>query len=207
MTHAPFFLRARAARIVLVVGALAGCRNLSNFDSKPGEAYCGTIGAPDFQDGFVKLGSPPNLQLALTLDTSKITSNPDSPRLSEPGILRSKDLDGLCGSNTLPRPLFQDAPLRAIPELEHDVLSTLTFGEGHEQDFFAWVDSTCQGTMLAVVSLMKNNQVELRLFKPAALPPAGAPPAQRPGFAVFHLDPKPLYKSSAENGCGFPVPE
>ena len=83
------------------------------------------------------------------------------------------------------------------------MLSALTFGEGHEHDFFAWVDSTCQGTMLAVVSLMKNNYVELRLFKPAPLSPSTTP-AESPGFAVFHLNPKPLHKPEKEGGCGFP---
>ena len=187
------------ARALGVLGALlvASCHNLDSFNSKPGDAYCGAIiGAaapasdpnkPAFQAGFVPEGQPPTLELALTLDTSKLTS--------EPGILRSNDaLNGLCSANS--EPLFQDAPLRAIPELDHDALSTLSFGEGHVHDFFAWVDSTCQGTMVAVVSLMKNNQVEIRLFKPARLPPPNAAPGEKPGFAVFQLEAK-------KGGCGF----
>jgi hypothetical protein len=131
------------------------------------------------------------------LDTNQLTS--------VPGFLSSDDAaSGLCSANG--QALFQDAPLRAIPEVDHDVLSTLSFGEGHEHDFFAWVDSTCQGTMLAVVSLMKNNQVEMRLFKPARLPQTGAPPAETPGFAVFHLTPG--LRATSDNpkpkgGCDF----
>src|SRR5450432_630590 len=182
MTQAP------TAHALGALGAflVASCHNLDSFNSKPGDAYCGAIiGAaapasdpnkPAFQAGFVPEGQPPKLELALTLDTSKLTS--------EPGILRSSDaLTGLCSAKS--EPLFQDAPLRAIPEVDHDALSTLTFGEGHEHDFFAWVDSTCQGTMLALVSLLKNRQVEIRLFKPARLPPSNAPPDQQPGFAMF----------------------
>ena len=184
-------LAAQTQYSLLALGALlaaVGCRNLDGFSSKPGDAYCAELlRQPEFQDGFLPLGSPPNLELALTLDTSKLTS--------EPGNLRSNDsATGLCAGTT--GALFQNAPLRAIPAVDHDVLSTLTFGEGHEHDFFAWVDSSCQGTMLAVVSLMKNQQVEIRLFKPARLVPTSAPPDQQPGFAVFHFDVQ-------KGGCGF----
>jgi hypothetical protein len=178
----------RCALLALALVASVSCRNLDSFDTQPGEAYCGPlISQPAFQDGFVPTGSRPTLELSLTLDTSKLSS--------EPGILRSNDATtGLCASTT--GALFQDAPLRAIPQVDHDVLSQLTFGEGHEHDFFAWVDSSCQGTMLAVVSLLKNDQVEIRLFKPARLPPPNATPAESPGFAVFHFE---LQK----DGCGF----
>jgi hypothetical protein len=97
----------------------------------------------------------------------------------------------MCAAPGVPQRLFDNSPLRAIPEVDHDVLSSLTFGEGHVHDFFAWVDSSCQGTMLAVVSLMKNNQVELRLFKPARVPQPGSTPFDEPGFAVFHLAAQP----------------
>ncbi len=89
----------------------------------------------------------------------------------------------MCGTPDAPQVLFLNAPLRAIPEVDHDVLSALTFGEGHEHDFFAWVDSSCQGTMLTIVSLITNHYVKLRLFKPAPLPGPAEPSAQRPGFA------------------------
>ena len=205
MSHAPLTSEKRRSRIALsllsvVLGAAStsSCGSLKGFDSKPGEAYCGTIGLPDFQDGFVDEGSPSTLELALTLDIDKLAT--------EPGVLSSKDLDGICGTPEAPQVLFQNAPLRAIPLLQHDVLSALTFGEGHDHDFFAWVDSTCQGTMLAVVSLMKNNYVELRLFKPARLAGPEAPVTERTGFALFHLNPKPLTKPETEGGCGFPPP-
>jgi hypothetical protein len=186
MTLAPCTRYSLLALAVLL--AAVGCRNLDDFSTKPGDAYCGQLlSQPEFQDGFLPLGSRPNLELELKLDTSKLTS--------EPGILSSNDrATGLCANTT--GALFQDAPLRAIPAVDHDVLSTLTFGEGHEHDFFAWVDSSCQGTMLAVVSLLKNQQVEIRLFKPARLPPSNAPPDQQPGFAMFHF-------YVQKGGCGF----
>jgi hypothetical protein len=78
----------------------------------------------------------------------------------------------------------------------HDDLSQAEFGDGHQHDFFAWVDSSCQGTMVAVVSLLTNGAVEVRLLKPAADPPQKATAEERPGFAKFSLNRK-------EKGCGY----
>jgi hypothetical protein len=204
MSLAPF--TSSSFRALLLIGTLIAvcavsalsCGNLDGFTSKPGEAYCGTIGLPDFHNGFVEEDSPSILELALTLDVNKLQT--------QPGVLNSNDPEGICGTPDAPQVLFSNALLRAIPELQHDVLSALTFGEGHDHDFFAWVDSTCQGTMLAVVSLMKNNYIELRLFKPARLSTPDTTAAERPGFALFHLNPKPLNKTEKEGGCGFPPP-
>ena len=104
-----------------------------------------------------------------------------------PGVITTDDAArGLCSDDG--RPLIDQAPLRAIEELSHDPLSLLEFGDGREHNFFGWVDSTCQGTMVAVVSLMSDDKVEVRLLKPAPLPMPDAPPERRPGFALFPLD-------------------
>jgi hypothetical protein len=58
------------------------------------------------------------------------------------------------------------------------------------------VDSTCQGTLLSVVSLMRNGGVELRLFKPGLETTGHAPAAERAGFGVFLL-------KRREKGCRF----
>lgn len=211
MSRAPLTLpqlrwpRVLGLPLILCASFAMSCGDLEGFTSKPGQAYCGRIGLPVFQSGFVEEGSPSVLQLALTLDMSKLPTVATDPP-TEPGVLNSNDLQGICGTPEAPRALFQNAPLRSIPELQHDVLSALTFGEGHDHDFFAWVDSTCLGTMVAVVSLMKNNYVELRLFKPMAAPRDGATAAEQPGFALFHLNPKQLYEPEENGGCGFPPP-
>jgi hypothetical protein len=135
------------------------------------------------------------LSMKLTLATSQLSTFTEAR--STIGLLWSDDAAlGLCSPTGDGQPLFTGSPLRGIPQLDHDALATLTFGEGHDEDFFAWVDSSCQGTMLAVVSLLRKGDVELRLFKPAALPPADAGPDQRPGFALFYL-------TRNEKGCGF----
>jgi hypothetical protein len=186
-------------RLILLLGAClaaVSCRSVGRFDTEGNAAYCGAlVSGPSFHEGFVASGAePPSFQLKLTLDTSQLSGLSETST-ALPGTLWTDDAEtGLCASGN--QPLFQSSPLRAIQEVNHDALSTLTFGEGHDDDFFAWVDSTCQGTMLALVSLLRSGDVEVRLFKPAALPPPDAGPEKRPGFALFHL-------KRRENGCGF----
>ena len=169
-----------------VLAALsASCRSLDRFDTKGDPAFCGDLVAgPSFHDGFIQDNEPNRLSLMLELDTSQIANMGES-KASFPGQLSSDDnVSGLCPGE----PLFEGAQLRTIPQVYHDTLSTLSFGEGHDEDFFAWVDSTCQGTMVALVSLLRNGHVELRLFKPAPFL-AGEPPAdQEPGYALFYLN-------------------
>lgn len=178
----------RAAVTLAPLLLLAGCRNLDRFDTEKPAAYCGAlVSGASFHSGFIRTGDPPTLELRLELDTSSLAERP--------GSLTSNDSDaGFCR----PAPLFSDTPLRAIPELLRDSLSQLEFGQGHEHDFFAWVDSSCQGTMLAVVSLLTDGAVEVRLLKPGPdiSPLADEDGSKRPGFALFHLE-------RNEKGCGF----
>jgi hypothetical protein len=175
------------------------CRDLERFDTKGNEAYCGQlVSAPAFHQGFVpkKEAGLPQLVLTmkLTLDTSQLSSF-SADKATQVGALSSNDLDlGLCSPGG--QALFESSPVRGIPQVDHDTLSTLSFGEGHDEDFFAWTDSTCQGTMLALVSLLRKGDVELRLFKPAPLPPPDAGPGERPGYSLFYL-------KRDKNGCGF----
>jgi hypothetical protein len=189
----------RAFSSVALSGVLLttlSCHSLDRFDTKGKTAFCGQlVKAPAFHDGFVPDGQPELLlSMKLTLDTSQLSSFTEA-KSTILGRLSSNDADlGLCSPSG--QPLFESSPLRGIPQVDHDAISALTFGEGHDEDFFAWVDSTCQGTTLAVVSLLRKGDVELRLFKPAPLPLPSAGPEQRPGFALFYL-------TRNEKGCGF----
>jgi hypothetical protein len=174
--------------LLAVLAALsASCRSLDRFDTKGDPAFCGEIVlGPDFHAGFIQDNrNPPVLALMLELDTSQLAAMGEKTP-SFPGQLSSDDkVDGLCPGE----PLFKGAQLRTIPQVYHDTLSTLSFGEGHDEDFFAWVDSTCQGTMLALVSMLRNGDVELRLFKPAPLSAAKEPPAEeKPGYGLFYMN-------------------
>lgn len=171
------------------------CRSIDRFDTKGEAAYCGDlVSGPSFTDGFLPALTPPQLRFKLTLDTSQISSFSEN-KTAILGRLSSNDAEwGLCSERG--EALFEFAPLRAIPQVYHDSISTLSFGEGHDDDFFAWVDSKCQGTMLLVVSLLRSGDVEIRLFKPAPLPADDAGPEQRPGFALSVL-------RRSDKGCEF----
>jgi hypothetical protein len=168
------------------------------------------VGSPAFHEGLLPDGVPPTLRLGMTLDvealkerTGRAYGRAQSGTQSETraaqtvvvGHFTSDDAtSGLCRSGGTV--LFDNAPLRAIPELDHDPLSVLEFGEGRDYNFFAWVDSTCQGTMLTLVSLMRDDGIEVRLLKPAAMPASASNAEQRPGFALFDL-------TRRDAGCGF----
>jgi hypothetical protein len=172
------------AALLCAVGSLA-CSSLDRFDTKGAAAYCGSlVASPPFEEGLLPKGRPRSLLLRLTLDVGALTSRGDQS--AQVGELSSDDRErGLCSGQSLP--LFEAAPLRTIPALDHDLLSTLEFGSGRDYSFFAWVDSTCQQTMLALVSLMRNDDVEVRLFKPAAFAAPGVGPELEPGFGLFTL--------------------
>lgn len=170
------------------------CSSLERFDTPNGSAYCGSlVAAPPFEAGFVPESARPSLNLALTIDGAALTTRSEAAAIV--GRLSSDDArSGLCSAEGLA--LFNGAPLRTMPALDRDPLSSLEFGSGRDYNFFAWVDSTCQGTMLAVVSLMRNDEVELRLLKPKPLPAPSAQPQDQPGFGLFYL-------SRNKAGCGF----
>jgi len=94
-----------------------------------------------------------------------------------PGSLTTNDgssapvADGGASSSSAgpckPNKTFDHAPLRVTPQVAHDSLSLMTFEEGQAHNVVAWVDSTCRGKMLAIVSLYNRDRVEVRLLKPA----------------------------------------
>ncbi|MBX3182948.1 MAG: hypothetical protein KIT72_17850 [Polyangiaceae bacterium] len=167
------------------LGALAslalGCSELERYDTKAGEAYCGNIvGAefirtPERQGGFSQ-----ELRARITLDVNQ----QHGPQL----VLTTSDVSGPCA----PRPTFDDAPLVTVPELSSDPFSQLTFGDGRDYNFVGWVESTCRGPVMAVVSLMNDSELELRLLKPPVETEAGP----RPAFALFRT-------KLSTGSCGF----
>jgi hypothetical protein len=156
-----------AVAVALLALAGLGCRDLERFDTGETGAYCGTI----IDSDFTRAGFAPGLGLRLTLDIDALDV--------APGTLSTNDTGGPCN----PAPEFSAAPLRVTPEMFADPLSLLEFGATREHNFMAWVDSTCQPSALAVVSLMHTGQVEVRLLRRGA---AGTPDE----FGVFQLERK-----------------
>lgn len=155
--------------LVLAPIALAACRDLERFDTGDTGAYCGTI----IDSDFTRSGFGPGLGMRLTLDIDALAS--------APGQLSTNDAAGPCA----PLPEFANAPLHVTPELFADPLSQLEFGATRDHNFMAWVDSTCQGSALAVVSLMHTGEVEVRLLRRGSGGPGDTAPDE---FGVFQLE-------------------
>lgn len=177
--------------MTILAGLLFGCQSIDRFDTKNGSAYCGSIESSQFiWTPPAPIDSPPDeggfdrrLRLKLTLDTSLLDSTP--------GTITSDDSDvGPC--HPTGHATFESAPLVVTPEVTRDSLSLMTFEDGQVHNVIAWVESTCRGRMLAVISLHNTDRVEVRLLKPA--PNNSASP--RDAFALFPLDRR-------EAGCGF----
>jgi hypothetical protein len=152
--------------LALTLLGLAGCRDIDRFDTSSDGAYCGKI----IESTFTRRGFDDLPALRLTLDIAQITV--------APGTLTSNDVNGDC----TPLAQFEQAPLMVTPELFADPLSLLEFGASRDYNFIAWVDSTCRGRTLAVVSLMHDENVEVRLLRPGSV--------DRPDsneFGVFQL--------------------
>ena len=132
----------------------AGCNDLCEFSTEPGEAYCGAI---TLGSAF-RAGLSPRVQMRLELDAEAL-EGPDSP-----GRLSTFE----AATSELPeRRLFVDAPLRPIPPLAHDPLSQLEMGESRERNAIYAVsprEPTAAG-VLAFLSLRTDRGVEVRLLR------------------------------------------
>jgi hypothetical protein len=159
--------------------ALVGCRDVSRFSSK-GDRFDGAI----VQGSFVRSNIVEDARLCLTLDTDHLQD--------APGTITTSD------------GRFRATPLRPIPQIWHDPLSTLAFGDGRVQNlvYAAAPLPTDAGAhepladtedVIVIVSLMQRDHVEVRLLRGAPQPDAGAPPAGHapPLFGVFKLDRQP----------------
>lgn len=159
--------------IAASVGALAACRDVSNFTSH-GDRFQGAVTGGN----FVRSGVAENTQACLTLDTDHLQD--------APGTITTSD------------GRFNATSLRPIPQIWHDPLSTLAFGDGRVQNLvYAATPSIGDGgpeeaqDVFVVVSLMQQDRhVEVRLLRGAPQADAGAVPAGVAStlFAVFHLE-------------------
>jgi hypothetical protein len=128
--------------------ACVACSDLSAFTTGGG-SYEGEVVGAD----FVRTGVSPGTKLCLTLDADHLQDGP--------GSLSTND------------GRFRAAALRPIPQLWHDALSTLAFGEGRLKNLLYVVAATSSvvdsssGDVFAVVSLMHSGDVEVRLLRSA----------------------------------------
>lgn len=163
------------------------CNSLEEFDTAPGEAFCGqiTLGSA------YRLGFSPRVQLRLQLDTSRIHVG------QSPGTISTYEAGS---ESSEPVRLLDGATLRPFGPLAYDALSELEFGEGRERNliYAASPRDTTAESLLAVVSLRTDDSVEVRLIRPGqpAADAAELPPGRRPLFGVFVLHKR-------QDLCGF----
>lgn len=155
----------------LAASAVA-CRDVSRFSSR-GDHFEGAV----VKGSFVRSGLVEDARMCLTLDADHLQEAP--------------------GSITTSDGRFRGTPLRPIPQIWHDPLSTLSFGDGRVQNLVYAAspltrdagDAEAQD-IVVVVSLMRSDRVEVRLLRGAPQIDAGPPPPGVAGalFGVFNLD-------------------
>src|ERR1700680_3567650 len=143
---------------VLLLAVSAGCHDLSSFPTA-GAHYEG----PVVQGDFVRAGVDVTARSCLTIDADHLQDAPGAFSTS----------DGR----------FHNVALRPIPQIWHDPLSTLSFGEGRLRNLVyvatastPFVDGHGDDVFI-VVSLMQAGDVEIRMLR-------GAPGLQSDGGAV-----------------------
>lgn len=179
--------------IQCLLAALVGssCRSVDRFDTHDDEAYCGRLlGQNDLSLGFEAsnwAGSGDEATIAIeSLRTAQLFEKD-----GEVGLLTSHDENyGPCSVEQ--KPLFARAALRTIGKAQGDRISSMQIAEDHEGDYVTFVDSSCSGSMVAILSLVQDGTLELRLLRPAPLvrtSDASVPvtPDNTPRFGVFQL--------------------
>jgi hypothetical protein len=165
-------MRAVVATTIALAALAAGCRDVSGFSTN-GDSYQGAVVDAPFVLAGVDGGST---SLCLSLDTNHLQDTPGSLSTS----------DGR----------FHAVPMRVIPQLWHDPLSTLQFGDGRLKNLLYVARATRPFTdgqgddVLVVISLMQGGDIEVRLLRSAPLlaPDGGPGPATQNVFAVFDLN-------------------
>jgi len=161
----------------VVLVAATACQDLSSYSTTTKKQYVGCV----VPASFVLAGVSPTTELCLTLDADHLQD--------APGALTSSD------------GRFQATPLRPIPQLWNDPLSTFSFGEGRTKNLLYMAtplaDSGGGGDITIVLSLMSGGGAEVRFLRGA--PPMGSPDASAGSvdgnvFAVFPLQ-------LQEDGC------
>jgi hypothetical protein len=151
--------------LAAAASCVAGCRDTQGF-STSGDRYEGSV----VQGDFVRAGVAGDVRLCMTLDTDHLQDAPG----------RISTTDGR----------FASTPMRPVPQIWHDPLSTLSFGEGRVKNLvYVAAGSPADASAVdvnVVVSLMASGGVEVRLVRGAP----GGPDDANNLFAVFDLERK-----------------
>jgi hypothetical protein len=172
----------RLFSLVVVASLLAasamGCKSVARFSSKDGDHFEGDV----VKGNFVRAGVAEDARMCVVLDANHLQDSP--------GVLSTSD------------GRFKGAPLRPIPQIWHDPLSTMSFGDGRVQNLVYVATPTAPAgdtqDVMVFMSLMDEGGIEVRLVRGAPQVDGGAPAAVQgsPMFGVFTLDRR-------EGACAF----
>lgn len=154
-----------------LVATTMGCRDVTRFSTR-GDHYEGEVA----RGSFVRAGVVEGAKMCVTLDAEHLQD--------APGTISTSD------------GRFKGAKLRPIPQIWHDPLSTLSFGDGRVQNLVYVVSPVAPAgdtqDVMAFLSLMDEGGIEVRLVRGAPQGDAGAvgatPAPSPPLFGVFALD-------------------
>lgn len=179
MRFASFRNALALAAIGVVASTSMGCKSVSRFSSRDGDHFEGDV----VKGNFVRAGVADDAKMCLLLDAAHLQDAPGTFSTS----------DGR----------FKDALLRPIPQVWHDPLSTMSFGEGRTQNLVYVASPTATGAtatdagvpgdtqdVMVFLSLMDEGGLEVRLVRGAPVGDSGTPlpAAAPPMFGVFTLD-------------------
>jgi len=185
---------------LVVLGAIAppGCRESSARYSNHGDHFEGSV----VKGSFVRAGIADDARMCVTLDGERLQDAPGSVTTS----------DGR----------FRATPLRPIPQIWHDPLSTMSFGDGRVQNLVyvatpnaeigpGGAVATSSEDVLVIVSLMHDGALEVRVLRGAPGADAGASASDggvgAGGLAVPRASSPPLFGVFAlgrrEGACAF----
>lgn len=175
-----------------LLAALIGssCRSVDRFDTHDDEAYCGRLlGQDDLSLGFEAASwTGSGEQATITIEALRTAQLFDQN--GKVALLTTHDANyGPCSAEL--QPLFARAPIRTIGKAQGDRLANLQISEDHEGDYVTFVDSSCSGSMVAILSLIQDGTLELRLLRPAPAKDLDASvpatPDNTPRFGLFQL--------------------
>lgn len=159
----------------LALALSVGCKSTKRFSSKPGDHFEGEV----VKGNFVRSGVPEDIKMCAVIDAEHFQDSP--------GFISTSD------------GRFRQTTLRPIPQIWHDPLSTLSFGDGRVQNMVFMAtpepgDAALNDAqdVLVVMSLMEEGGIEVRLLRGAPQADSGVatPPQPQapPVFGVFTLE-------------------
>lgn len=185
----------------LLVGSLAACDDLQDFETTEGQVFRGAVvGSPPqrlpdggMQEPFLLHGFPANVQMELTLDPQAAARGSEDIGTLVTYVCE-EPLRVDCPESMRSEGPIQAAQLAAVPGLADDALSRYTFpGPSRIRNFLLSVPFESEGVVRAAmvfVSLMENDGIEVRVVAPgvATEGSAGEGGQLEPLFGFFRLE-------------------